>query len=98
DPNGRPVAQWAVPGWESESLTNKPGIAVDSDGSIYFTDPELHRAVKLSAAGQVLAVWGKPGRDNASFTLPTGISIGPDNSVYVTDTQNQRVLKFAPIR
>ena len=87
-----------MPGWESESVVNKPYIAVDNDNSIYFTDPEQHRAVKLSAAGQVLAVWGKQGKDNQSFQLPTGIATAPDGSVYVVDSQNERVLKFPPIK
>src|SRR5439155_12579845 len=32
DPNGKYVAQWPIAGWDSESVVNKPYIALDGDG------------------------------------------------------------------
>jgi DNA-binding beta-propeller fold protein YncE len=98
DPNGKYVAQWAIAGWDSDSVVNKPYLAVDAEGSMYATDPEGHRAIKLSASGQVLAVWGKLGRDNASMNLPTGLAVAPTGEVWVADSLNNRVVKFAPVR
>jgi len=40
DSNLTYLAQWAVQGWDTQTVVNKPYLAVDPDGNIAVTDPE----------------------------------------------------------
>jgi len=92
------VTQWPFQGWESESVLNKPYLAVDKDGNVYASDPEMHRLVKFSGAGQVLAVFGKPGNDPASFNLPVGLALDAEGNLFVADAFNNRIVKLPPVK
>jgi tripartite motif-containing protein 71 len=98
DPSGKYLAQFPVVGWDSESVVEKPYLAVDGDGNIYFTDPEDAHVVKMAPGGQVLAVWGKQGVDRGSMNLPTGIAVASNGDVWIADSLNNRVLKFAAVK
>ena len=89
------IAQWPVQGWESESVVNKPYLALDAADNVYVTDPENYRVLKFSPEGELLAVWGEFGTDSRSFNLPTGIAVDAVDNVYVVDSFNHRVMKFA---
>jgi len=91
------LAAWPVLGWEGESVTNKPYLALDSAQKVYVTGPDYHWCVQFEPAGGVRTVWGQFGSDLASFNMPAGIALGADDSVYVLDSANHRVLKFAPL-
>jgi len=97
-PDGRvspiPVASIPVTGWESDSRENKPYIAVDPAGQIYFTVPERNYVAMVRLTGEVLSVWGGYGVDLASFHLPTGIAVDARGQVYVSDAGNGRILLF----
>ncbi|MGC8873103.1 MAG: flippase activity-associated protein Agl23 [Chloroflexia bacterium] len=96
DGNVSPIPEAVIPvtGWESDSRENKPYIAVDSGGLIYFTVPERHYVAAVRVTGEVLTVWGGYGVDLASFHLPTGIAVDSKGQVYVSDSGNGRVLLF----
>ena len=56
------VGQWAVNGWGTQSVVNKPYLAVDSArGLVYATDPEGYRVLVFDTGGQfkgdVRVVW-----------------------------------------
>ena len=74
------VREWPIEGWSSQSVVNKPYLAVDSEGYIYVTDPELWRALVFDREGNFKATFGVFGNDNQSFALPNGVAIGPDNA------------------
>lgn len=94
DANFNPVAQWFVQGWDSESVVNKPYLALDDEGNVYATDPESYRVLQFSNEGDLLAVWGDFGSGEAQLNLPTGIAADAEGRVWVADSENNRVLRF----
>jgi uncharacterized protein (TIGR03663 family) len=91
-------ANWPVNGWSSQSVVNKPSIAIDSGRNIlYAVDPENFRVLAWDLDGEFKATWGLYGNDQQSFTLPTGIAVGADGRVYVADGDSHRVMVFPPL-
>jgi len=89
-----PEKQWEVYGWLSQSLDNKPFIAVDQRGHVFITDPEGFRVMEFSGDGELLKVWGDYGNSPSAFGLPSGIAVDPEGRVWVTDAAFQRILRF----
>ncbi len=99
DRSFRYTAQWPIAGWGSQSVVNKPALAVDSQrGIIYATDPENYRVLAFNADGSFRATFGSYGNDAQSFTLPTGIAVGSDGRVYVADGDAHRIMIFPPLQ
>ena len=93
------VAQWPIAGWASQSVVNKPALAVDGErGIVYTVDPENYRVLAFKLDGTFLATFGLYGNDNETFTLPTGISVGRDGRVYVADGDSHRIMVFPPLQ
>ncbi len=84
-------------------FTNPGGIAVDSKGNIYVSEPRFHRVRKVSHDGIVTTLAGS-GREgfgdglgkSAHFNAPSAMAMGPDGNVYVTDIGNNRIRKITP--
>lgn len=92
------VAEWPVPGWESQDIVAKPYLAVAPTGDVYTTDPQLYRVLVYSPNGEIKASFGNFGTDPNKFDLPTGIAIDPTtNVVVVADANNNRILNFQPV-
>ena len=92
------VAQWPVNGWGSQSVVNKPALAVDPQRKlVYAVDPENYRVLAFGTDGTFKATWGLYGNDAQSFTLPTGIAVGSDGKVYVADGDAHRIMVFPPL-
>jgi serine/threonine protein kinase, bacterial len=71
-------------------LTGPEGVAVDSVGSVYVTNIENDRVVKLppdSTKQTVLPF--------VNLKEPYGLAVDKDGGVYVGDTDNDRVVKLA---
>jgi serine/threonine-protein kinase len=70
---------------------NEPiGVAVDATGTLYVTDTNNNRVLKLAA--------GSSTPTELPFTAlnhPDAVAVDSAGTVYVTDTKNQRVLKLA---
>lgn len=93
------VREWPIEGWSSQSVVNKPYLAVDPQRNrVYVTDPELWRVLVFDGDGNFKATFGFYGSDAQSMTLPTGIDVGPDGNVYVVDADNHRVMIFPPVQ
>ena len=93
------VSQWPVDGWASQSVVNKPALAVDPVRNIvYVTDPENYRILAFNTDGTFKATFGMYGNDDQSFSLPTGIAVGKDGRVYVADGDGQRIMVFPPLQ
>lgn len=91
------VAEWPMPGWDSQDINAKPYLAVTNSGELYVTDPEGYRVVVYTPNGEIKATFGSYGRDANQFDLPTGIAFDPvTNLVLIADANNQRVLGFPP--
>lgn len=52
------VLAWEVDAWTSDSLDNKPFIALSPDGEVYITDPDLGRVIRFDSEGNFLQLWG----------------------------------------
>ena len=87
--------QWPISGWLSQSLDNKPFIAVKPDGNIFVTDPEGYRVIQFTKDGQFTQLWGQFGTDNSTFGLPSGIASDPSGNIWVTDAGNNRLMRFS---
>ncbi len=95
DASWKYVGQWAVNGWGSESVVNKPYVAVDGQrGLVYLTDPEGYRVLVFGTDGSFKGMWGGFGQEADTFTLPTGIAVGADGKVYVADGGANRIMIF----
>jgi DNA-binding beta-propeller fold protein YncE len=91
------LTQWPIHGWESESVVNKPYLAVDGDGHVYITDPEGYRVIEFDAGGTFLTTFGGFGVGAGEFNLPVGIDVDELGNVYIADSANNRVMKFGPL-
>jgi serine/threonine-protein kinase len=70
-------------------LTGPEGVAVDSAGSVYVSNVENDRVVKLAAGATTQTVL-----PFTSLKEPYGLAVDKDASVYVGDTDNDRVVKL----
>ena len=82
-------------------------LAVGADGSVYITEPDVGRVLKLSPSGRIsiIAGSGKSGYSgdggpalDAQLDRPAGIEIDSDGVIYVADADNNRVRKLTPDR
>ena len=90
-----PLRQWPVENaWKSQSLDNKPYIAIAPDGHVYVTDPEGYRVIEYTSDGKLVQTWGAYGTDAASFGLSSGIAVDAQGRVWVSDAGNNRLLRF----
>ncbi len=89
-----PVRQWDISGWFSNSLEDKPYIALDQAGHIFITDPEMYRVLEFTTQGQFIRAWGDYGTDDASFGRTAGVAVDAQGTVWVSDAANNRVMKF----
>jgi DNA-binding beta-propeller fold protein YncE len=95
----RYLMQWPIVGWESQSVVNKPGVAVDASRNlVYVTDPDNFRVLVFGVDGSFKAFFGVYGADPSSFTMPTGIAVGPDGRVYVADGDAHRIMIFPALQ
>lgn len=90
-----PVRAFTVDGWKSESLNNKPYLAIDSRGHVLVTDPEGYRVLVFDASGQYIGRFGTFGSDLAGgLNIPNGIAVTADDRIVIADSANNRVLVF----
>jgi DNA-binding beta-propeller fold protein YncE len=97
--NYAPLRVWEVVAWESETLDNKPFLAVAANGHVFITDPENFRVIEFTDDGTFVQTWGDYGIEDFAFGLPSGIAIDAQGFIWVTDAGNQRLMRFtAPPR
>ena len=88
--------QWNVAGWSSQSLDNKPYLAINQEGDIFATEPDSFRVLEFSTSGEFLRAWGGFGTTHDTFGLPSGIAVDDQGRVWVSDTANNRLMRFTP--
>ena len=88
------IQQWPISGWLSQSLDNKPFLALRPDGRIFVTDPEGYRVIEFNGDGQFVQLWGQYGADNSTFGLPSGIGSDTEGNIWITDAGNNRLMRF----
>jgi DNA-binding beta-propeller fold protein YncE len=81
--------------WESESVINKPYLAVDDQSRVFISDPEGYRVIAYDGnTGEILVTWGQYGQDLAAFQLPVGLEVDSQGNLLVADSDNNRIMKF----
>ena len=92
-----PLRQWEVDAWQSESINNKPYLAVDNQGRVLVTDPEAFRVLVFSPEGDYLGRFGEFGTESGQFNIPNGIVVDSAGNIWIADSSNNRILKYAPL-
>ncbi len=87
------ILQIPVNGWFSQSVENKPFIAVDANRNIFVSDPEACRVLEFLPDGQITRVWGQCSSLSDGFGLPLGLALDP-NGIWVSDSGNNTILHF----
>ncbi len=97
--NGLPVVYGtkANPTGGKADLASPVGLAVDSSGAVWVTDPDLDRVTAYNANGRWIGQFGSAGSGNGQFTLPFGVVIAPSTgNVLVSDAGSHRIQEFRP--
>jgi uncharacterized protein (TIGR03663 family) len=89
-----PSFQWDIAGWTSQSLENKPYLAVDHEGHLFASDPDASRIIEFSTSGEFIRTWGEYGSGTAQFGSTSGIAVDSQGRVWVSDTANNRLMRF----
>jgi DNA-binding beta-propeller fold protein YncE len=89
-----PSAQWDISGWMSQSLDNKPYLAVDQQGHVFATDPDSFRVLEFTTSGEFVHAWGQNGTGLDNFGLPSGIAVDGRGGIWVSDSANNRLMRF----
>jgi DNA-binding beta-propeller fold protein YncE len=91
---GEPLTSFPVPNLNGGRHVMKNGLALDSVGNIYLTNPLDSTVEILSPDGSLLGVLGHPGSDDGGFDRPFGIWVDRQDRLFVADTANRRVQIF----
>ena len=75
-------------------VSNSSGLAMDNDGNIYVTDPQLNRLQVFSHTGQFLYAFGEAGTGVGQFNGMAGIWVDSGHCLYIVDSGNKRVQLF----
>ncbi|MFF1422875.1 RICIN domain-containing protein [Streptomyces sp. NPDC058280] len=87
----------------SAQLNRPYGIAVDSAGTLYFSDYNNHRVRKITTDGKIRTIAGTGvagfNGDNgpavsAQLNCPREVAVDSSDAVYITDANNHRVRKI----
>jgi sugar lactone lactonase YvrE len=79
------------------------GVAVASDGSVYFSDRDNHKILRISSFGSVtefagsgVAGFADGVGSAAAFDHPAGLAMDAADNLYVADEYNHRIRKITP--
>ncbi len=100
DRNFQYLRQWPIDGWSSQSVVNKPYLAVADTPAgrrVYVTDPENYRVLVFDDQGKFIATFGQYGTESDAMMLPTGIAVDGQGQIYVADADAHRIMIFPPI-
>lgn len=87
---------WDVDAWYSESLENKPFLAVDSNYNTYVADPVMGRVLVFDLQGTFQLTWGSFGSGPSEIGIVGGITVDEQDRVWVSDSRNNRLMRFTP--
>ena len=94
------LRQWSVAGWPSQSVVNKPYLAVADTANgrrVYVTDPEYYRVLVFDDQGKFIALFGQYGNQANEMTLPTGIAVDAQGQLFVADPDSHRIMLFPAV-
>jgi trimeric autotransporter adhesin len=92
---------------QSVGIWNPFGVAVDSDGNLYYADMQNNAVRKLNRSTGVVTTIAGLGPNEAGFSgdgasavnarlsMPTGIAVDHTGAVYIADSGNKRIRKVS---
>ena len=82
------------------------GLAIDSEGSLYFVDRDTYRVRKVDSSGRVSTVAGSgmvgysgdggPATSARLGERVEGLAVDREGNVYISDTENNRIRRVDP--
>ncbi|MHA1732102.1 MAG: hypothetical protein ACTSU5_09165 [Promethearchaeota archaeon] len=75
-------------------LSSPFGVAINSTGHVYVTNPGSDQVQVFNASGEFVTRWGSTGSGDGQFTDPYGIATNSTGHVYVVDSGNDRIQVF----
>lgn len=82
------------------------GLAIDSEGSLYFVDRDTYRVRKVDSSGRVSTVAGSgmvgysgdggPATSARLGERVEGLAVDSEGNVYISDTENHRIRRVDP--
>ncbi|WP_331002811.1 fibronectin type III domain-containing protein [Nitrososphaera sp.] len=96
DPSGMFLSMFGEnkPGVGDAFVGGGGGIAFDSSGNLWATDPGWNQIKRFDSSGAFAAKYGSYGSGNGQFNNPSDIVFDSSGNFYVTDAGNHRVQKF----
>ncbi len=91
---GQFLLNWGSYGTDDGQFKHPRGIAIDTSGNIYVTDPVNNRIQKFTSNGIFITKWVSSGYDDDRFKDSTRIAIDSSGNIYVTEYNKHRVQKF----
>ncbi|HOV07059.1 MAG TPA: NHL repeat-containing protein, partial [Anaerolineaceae bacterium] len=85
---------WSVSGWNGQSITNKPFLALNSENHVLVTDPDGFRVLEFDQDGNFVRGWGDYSSGIDGFGAPIGIAVDNEGHVWVGDGENNYALRF----
>jgi hypothetical protein len=76
------------------NVDNRAGLAVDAEGKVYITDPEIEHLQAFDHDGRLLYSFGQPGASAGQFNWISGAWVDSGSCLYVVDSENKRVQLF----
>ena len=89
DLRGHFLKQFRLP-----DVSNGTGLAMDGNGNIYVTDPQLNQLQVFSHSGEFLYNFGESGTGAGQFNGVSGMWVDSGHCLYVVDSKNKRVQLF----
>ncbi|WP_370945066.1 NHL repeat-containing protein [Amycolatopsis sp. cg5] len=81
---------------EFGGLSNPAGIAIDTGGNAFVTQPDFGWVSQFRTAGPFRAEFGLDGQGALRF--PQGIAVDAQGRIFVADTGNSRVVHFGVVK
>ena len=85
---------WDIDAWTSESLDNKPFLAVDAAYNTYVADPIMGRVFIFDQEGNFLRAFGSFGNSASEIGIVGGLSFDPEGKLWVSDANYNRLMRF----
>ncbi len=85
---------WDIEGWYSDSLDNKPFLAIDGQYNVYVADPLMGRVLIFDMQGNFLRAFGTFGSGPSEIGIVSGIAVDTQGRVFVADAGNNRLMRF----
>ena len=85
------------------TINGPGGIAIDSEGNVYFTEFGNHRVRRITKSTGIISTYAGTGTQSysgdggkassATLAAPCGLSIDAADNIYIADTSNNRIRK-----